>query len=163
MPTDEIEGMQAAVSVLSSKWSVAILAELADGTHRFNELLRHIDGISRRMLAATLRRLERDGLIERRVYADVPVRVEYDLSPAGEDLFAALAPLAGWGLQHRPPPEAPKGVRPLRRRAARGRRDMTVSSCASCSMRHSDGLSCRRASGGSWCRGGCGRWRCGRR
>ncbi len=62
MATDEIEGMQAAVSVLSSKWSVAILAELADGTHRFNELLRHIDGISRRMLAATLRRLEHDGL-----------------------------------------------------------------------------------------------------
>ena len=74
--------MQAAVGVLSSKWSVAILAELADGTHRFNELLRHIDGISRRMLAATLRRLEQDGLIERRVYADVPVRVEYDLYPA---------------------------------------------------------------------------------
>jgi len=98
---ENIEGMQAAVSVLSSKWSVAILAELADGTHRFNELLRHIDGISRRMLTATLRRLERDGLIERRVYADVPVRVEYDLSPSGEDLFAALAPLAGWGLQHR--------------------------------------------------------------
>jgi len=100
--TNEIAGVQAAVSVLSSKWSVAILGELADGTHRYNELLRHIDGISRRMLAATLRRLERDGLIERRVYADVPVRVEYDLTPAGEELFAALAPLAGWGLQHRP-------------------------------------------------------------
>jgi DNA-binding HxlR family transcriptional regulator len=102
MATEQIEGMQAAVSVLSSKWSVAILAELADGTHRFNELLRHIDGISRRMLAATLRRLEHEGLVERRVYADVPARVEYDLSPSGEELFAALAPLAGWGLQHRP-------------------------------------------------------------
>ncbi len=102
MATNEIAGVQAAVSLLSSKWSVAILAELADGTHRYNELLRHIDGISRRMLAATLRRLERDGLIERRVYADVPVRVEYDLTQAGEELFAALAPLAGWGLQHRP-------------------------------------------------------------
>jgi DNA-binding HxlR family transcriptional regulator len=106
MATEEIEGMQAAVSALSSKWSVAILAELADGTHRFNELLRHIDGISRRMLAATLRRLEHDGLIERRVYADVPVRVEYDLSPSGTELFAALTPLAGWALEH-------KGVRPL--------------------------------------------------
>jgi DNA-binding HxlR family transcriptional regulator len=100
--TDHISGMQAAVDVLSSKWSVAVLAELADGTHRFNELLRHIDGVSRRMLTATLRRLEEDGVIERRVYPDVPVRVEYDLSPAGEELFAALAPLAGWGLQHRP-------------------------------------------------------------
>jgi len=95
----EISGVQAAVGVLSSKWSVVILAELADGTRRFNELLRSIDGISRRMLAATLRRLEADGLVERRVYADVPVRVEYDLSPAGEELFAALTPLAGWGVR----------------------------------------------------------------
>jgi DNA-binding HxlR family transcriptional regulator len=95
-------GLQAAVSVLSSKWSVAILDELSGGTRRFNELLRNIDGISRRMLVATLRRLESDGLIERRVYPDVPVRVEYDLTPAGADLLTALAPLAGWGLAHRP-------------------------------------------------------------
>lgn len=100
--TDRTAGLQAAVRVLSSKWSVAILAELADGTHRFNELLRHIDGISRRMLSATLRRLEEDGLIERRVYAEIPVRVEYDLTPAGQALFLALTPLAGWGQEHRP-------------------------------------------------------------
>ena len=98
----EIAGVQAAVGVLSSKWSVAILAELSGGTRRFNELLRTIDGISRRMLAATLRRLEQDGLIVRRVYADVPVRVEYALSPAGAELFAALTPLSGWALQYRP-------------------------------------------------------------
>lgn len=101
MASNEIAGMQAAVSVLSSKWSIAILAELAHGTRRFNELLRRIDGISRRMLSATLRRLEEDGLISRRVYADVPARVEYALTPAGEALFEALTPLAGWGLEHR--------------------------------------------------------------
>ena len=93
----ETDGLQRAVGVLSAKWSVAVLAELAEGTHRFNELLRHIDGISRRMLAVTLRRLEEHGLIERRVYATVPARVEYDLSPHGEELLAALAPLADWG------------------------------------------------------------------
>jgi DNA-binding HxlR family transcriptional regulator len=98
----EIAGVQAAVGVLSSKWSVAILAELSGGTRRFNELLRRIDGISRRMLAATLRRLEEAGLITRRVYAAVPARVEYDLSPAGTELFHALMPLSGWALQHRP-------------------------------------------------------------
>jgi DNA-binding HxlR family transcriptional regulator len=92
----ETDGLQRAVGVLSAKWSVAVLAELAEGTHRFNELLRHIDGISRRMLAVTLRRLEAHGLIERRVYATVPARVEYDLSGRGEELLAALAPLAGW-------------------------------------------------------------------
>jgi DNA-binding HxlR family transcriptional regulator len=52
------------------------------------------------MLSATLRQLERDGLVERRVYARVPARVEYDLSPVGEHLLVALAPLAGWGLEH---------------------------------------------------------------
>ena len=93
----EIAGVQAAVGVLSSKWSVAILAELSGGTRRFNELLRTIDGISRRMLAATLRRLERDGLITRRVYADVPARVEYDLSPAGSGSFTALTPFVRLG------------------------------------------------------------------
>ncbi len=102
-PSVEIAGVQAAVGVLSSKWSVAILAELSGGTRRFNELLRAIDGISRRMLAATLRRLEQDGLIARRVYADVPVRVEYDLTRSGAALFAALTPLSAWSLQHLPP------------------------------------------------------------
>jgi DNA-binding HxlR family transcriptional regulator len=94
-----LDGLQRAVGVLSAKWSVAVLAELSEGTHRFNELLRHIDGISRRMLAVTLRRLEQHGLVERRVYASVPARVEYDLTPGGEDLFAALAPLAGWAAR----------------------------------------------------------------
>ena len=50
--------------------------------------------------SATLRQLERDGLVQRHVYARVPARVEYELSPVGEDLLVALAPLAGWGLEH---------------------------------------------------------------
>jgi DNA-binding HxlR family transcriptional regulator len=94
------EGLQAAVGVLAAKWSVAVIAELSLGTQRFTELLRAIDGVSRRMLAATLRGLERDGLVERRVFAHVPARVEYELSPAGEELLLALAPLAGWGVEH---------------------------------------------------------------
>ena len=52
------------------------------------------------MLSATLRQLERDGLVERHVYARVPARVEYELSPVGEHLLVALVPLAGWGLEH---------------------------------------------------------------
>ena len=98
---DNLEALQAAVSVLAAKWSVVVLARLGDGTHRFNELLRQIDGVSRRMLSATLRQLERDGLVERHVYARVPARVEYELSPVGEHLLTALAPLAGWGLEHK--------------------------------------------------------------
>jgi DNA-binding HxlR family transcriptional regulator len=98
---DSVLALQQAVGVVASKWSLSVLAQLADGTRRFNELLRQIEGVSRRMLSATLRQLERDGLIVRRVYARVPARVEYDLSGAGEDLLNALEPLAGWSLSHR--------------------------------------------------------------
>jgi DNA-binding HxlR family transcriptional regulator len=95
-----LEALQSAVGVLAAKWSVVVLARLGEGTQRFNELLRQIDGVSRRMLSATLRQLERDGLVERHVYARVPARVEYELSPVGEHLLVALVPLAGWGLEH---------------------------------------------------------------
>ena len=98
---DAVAALQSAVGVLAAKWSVLVLARLGSGTQRFNELLRQIDGVSRLMLSATLRQLERDGLVERHVYARVPARVEYELSPVGEHLLVALAPLAGWGLQHR--------------------------------------------------------------
>src|SRR3954467_4829879 len=98
---ESLEALQAAVGVLAAKWSVVILARLDSGSSRFNELLRQIDGVSRRMLSATLRQLERDGLVERHVFARVPARVGYELSPAGEQLLAALAPLAGWGVEHR--------------------------------------------------------------
>src|SRR6188472_3846542 len=98
---DNLEALQAAVGVLAAKWSVVILTRLSTGSSRFNELLRQIDGVSRRMLSATLRQLERDGLVERHVYARVPARVGYELSPAGERLLDALAPLAGWGVEHR--------------------------------------------------------------
>jgi DNA-binding HxlR family transcriptional regulator len=98
---EAVAALQSAVGVLAAKWSVLVLARLGEGTLRFNELLRQIDGVSRRMLSATLRQLEQDGLVERRVYPRVPARVEYDLSPAGEHLLAALVPLADWGLEHR--------------------------------------------------------------
>ena len=97
---ETLQALQAAVGVLAAKWSVVVLARLSEGTHRFNELLRQIDGVSRRMLSATLRQLERDGLIERHVYARVPARVEYELSPVGVNLLEALVPLADWGLEH---------------------------------------------------------------
>jgi DNA-binding HxlR family transcriptional regulator len=101
-PIDEptVAALQEAVGVLAAKWSVIVLARLSSGTHRFNELLRQIDGVSRRMLSATLRQLERDGLVERHVYARVPARVEYELSPAGEHLLSALIPLAGWSKEY---------------------------------------------------------------
>src|SRR3954451_8066962 len=96
-----LEALQAAVGVLAAKWSVVVLARLDAGSSRFNELLLQIDGVSRRMVRATPRQVERDGLSERHVFARVPARVGYELSPAGQQLLAALAPLAGWGVEHR--------------------------------------------------------------
>jgi DNA-binding HxlR family transcriptional regulator len=103
LPGDDaaLKALQSAVDVLGAKWSVLVLARLGRGTHRFSELLRGVDGVSRRMLSATLKQLERDGLVERHVYARVPARVEYELSPSGEELLVALAPLADWGRSHR--------------------------------------------------------------
>ena len=85
---------------VADKWSLLTIALLERQTLRFSELQRRIDGVSQRMLTVTLRQLERDGLVERHVYARVPARVEYELSPVGEHLLVALVPLAGWGLEH---------------------------------------------------------------
>src|ERR687894_136258 len=106
---DTVAALQGAVGVLAAKWSVVVLARLTSGTHRFNELLRQIDGVSRRMLSATLRQLERDGLVLRHVYARVPARVEYELSDTGEALLAALALLLARG-EIGSPDAARKGV-----------------------------------------------------
>ena len=101
VPDDRaLVALQGALGVLGAKWSLSVLARLTVGTHRFNELLRQIDGVSRRMLSSTLRQLERDGLVLRHVYARVPARVEYELSDTGEALLMALAPLLDWGKLH---------------------------------------------------------------
>jgi len=68
---------------LADKWAVLIVVRLASGTMRFAELRRAIDGISQKMLTVTLRDLERDGLVVRKLYASVPPKVEYSLTPLG--------------------------------------------------------------------------------
>lgn len=85
------------VELLAGKWSIPVLIALSTGTRRFHELVADAEGISRRMLTMTLRRLERDGLVERHVYARIPARVEYQLSEIGETLLLALRPLEQWG------------------------------------------------------------------
>ncbi len=87
---------------VGDKWSVLVVVLLGEGTHRFSDLRRSVDGISQRMLTHTLRQLERDGLISRTVYPSVPLRVEYALTALGETLLTPLAALACWAEQHRP-------------------------------------------------------------
>lgn len=86
---------------VGGKWSVSVLVACARGPVRFTELERAVDGVSRRMLTLTLRRLERDGLLERTVYPTVPPRVEYRLTDIAHDLTDVLAGLTGWAERHR--------------------------------------------------------------
>jgi len=86
---------------IGDKWSLLVVELLGEGTRRFTELKRDIDGISQRMLTRTLRHLERDGLVTRTVHPVVPPRVDYELTPLGASLLDAIAPLVGWTRTHR--------------------------------------------------------------
>lgn len=86
---------------IGDRWSVLVVMNLASGVLRFRELQRTVPGISQRMLTLTLRRLERDGLLARTVYATVPPQVEYELTELGHGLRVQLQDLAHWAAEHR--------------------------------------------------------------
>jgi DNA-binding HxlR family transcriptional regulator len=86
---------------VGGKWSIGILVTAIPGPVRFTELERSIEGISRRMLALTLRNLERDGLLTRTVYPTVPPKVEYRVTPMALELYDALVTLTTWAERHR--------------------------------------------------------------
>lgn len=81
---------------VGDKWSLLVMGILGERPHRFTELLRIVPGISRRMLTVTLRALERDGLVQRTVFAEVPPRVEYAVTDLGVSLGDAIRMLATW-------------------------------------------------------------------
>src|SRR4051794_33175212 len=81
---------------VGDKWSVFIVATLGQGPKRFSELRRAIEGISQRMLTLTLRGLERDGLVSRKVYPTIPPRVDYTLTPLGRTLLEPVQALVAW-------------------------------------------------------------------
>ena len=85
---------------VADKWSLLVISLLEERTLRFTELRQQIDGISQRMLTVTLRHLERDGLVCRTVYAEVPPRVEYCLSPLGHTLLGTIQALVAWTEEH---------------------------------------------------------------
>lgn len=86
---------------IGDKWSVFIVVLLGQRAHRFNELKRAIDGISQRVLTSTLRGLERDGLVARKVFPTKPPQVEYALTPLGRTLLEPVTVLATWAQNHR--------------------------------------------------------------
>ena len=81
---------------LADKWAVLILDRLDEGPVRFNHIRRDIKGISQKVLSQTLKKLERDGLVSRAVFATVPVTVEYKLTPLGRTLTETISALAHW-------------------------------------------------------------------
>jgi DNA-binding HxlR family transcriptional regulator len=79
-----------------SKWGTLVLLALHDGTYRFSALRRRIGGVSEKMLAQTLRLLEEDGFVVRRDFAEVPPRVEYELTPMGREISKHVVTLGTW-------------------------------------------------------------------
>jgi DNA-binding HxlR family transcriptional regulator len=88
------------VNRIGDRWSLLVLYALEGGTLRYQELRRTVDGVSQKMLTQTLRLLERDGLVHRELYASVPPRVEYSLTPLGLSLAARIAGIREWAYTH---------------------------------------------------------------
>lgn len=93
--------VETTLSLISSRWTVLIIRELLTGTKRFNELKRSINNISQKVLTSNLRNLEENGLIERTVYAEVPLRVEYSLTETGLSLKPILDAMWDWGINYK--------------------------------------------------------------
>ncbi|MFF3567906.1 winged helix-turn-helix transcriptional regulator [Nocardia jiangxiensis] len=85
---------------IGDKWTVLIVSTLSDGSLRYSDLQASIPGISQRMLTQTLKHLERDGLLTRTAFAEVPPRVEYELTDLGRSLMGAVMAMAGWAATH---------------------------------------------------------------
>lgn len=113
---------RAAFEVVTSKWASLALLALGEGSYRFNALRRRVEGVSEKMLSQTLQALERDGMVTRDVVTTIPPRVEYGLTPLGEQVaqrLRALADLleataAGRDVEPGPGQDAAEGVDPAR-------------------------------------------------
>jgi len=92
--------VEAALNRIGGKWKGLIVLRLLIRTWRFNELLRSLPGCTQRMLTNQLRELEADGIVHRKVYAEVPPRVEYSLTEIGRDLMPTVRAMCEWGQRH---------------------------------------------------------------
>lgn len=97
---DSCDVVRLVLAKVGDKWSMIVLHELRGGPRRFNDLRRAAAPITQRMLSSTVQGLERDGLLTRTVHPTVPPQVEYDLTPAGRSLYAAVRHLADWADEH---------------------------------------------------------------
>lgn len=93
--------VEVTLSLISDRWKVLIIRDLLDGTKRFGELKKSVGNISQKVLTSNLRSMEEDGLLIRKIYAEVPPRVEYSLTDTGLSLKSVLSSLAAWGTEYR--------------------------------------------------------------
>lgn len=89
--------VETTLSLIGDKWKVLILRDLMPGTKRFGELKKSIGSVSQKVLTAQLRNMEANGLVNRKVYAEVPPRVEYSLTDLGKSLKPILDAMSNWG------------------------------------------------------------------
>jgi len=94
--------IQRTIALIGDKWKILVLCTLREGTKRFGELQRELQGITPKVLTRQLRDLERDGLVARQVYPQVPPRVEYSLTPLGSSLMPILRQLHDWAVANAP-------------------------------------------------------------
>ncbi|HWM46076.1 MAG TPA: helix-turn-helix domain-containing protein [Xanthobacteraceae bacterium] len=105
------------LSRIGDKWSVLIVMTLSHGSQRFSELRDRIGGISQKMLATTLRGLERDGLVKRTVLPTIPPRVDYELTGLGRELTVPVIALGAWAMQNQGRIEAARAAFDARQQA----------------------------------------------
>ncbi|CAB3803666.1 winged helix-turn-helix transcriptional regulator [Pararobbsia alpina] len=101
LPPGACQEAAAVLERIADKWSVFVIVSLSDGSLRFNELKRSVEGVSQKVLTSTLRNLERDGFITRTVTPTVPPRVDYELTALGRDVLVPLDALADWAIARR--------------------------------------------------------------
>ena len=89
------------LQLIGDKWKVLIIRDLLGGTKRFNELMRSVNGITQKVLTSHLRAMEAAGLVNRKVYPEVPPRVEYTLTETGMSLKPVLDSMVSWGLEYK--------------------------------------------------------------
>lgn len=100
LPQDGMCPVATTMGLLSSKWKVLIMRDLLNGTARFSELKRSVAGVSQKMLTQSLREMEEDDIVQRKVYAEVPPRVEYSLTETGNSLRPVITAMRTWGNQY---------------------------------------------------------------
>ncbi|MEV0340999.1 helix-turn-helix domain-containing protein [Nocardia sp. NPDC050713] len=94
-------GMSVAIDVVGGKWKLHLMWVLGEQPQRFGEIRRLLHGVSEKVLAENLRQMEASGVVHREVFPEIPPRVEYSLTPIGQELAVALRPLEEWGDKHR--------------------------------------------------------------